>query len=84
MFVYMAYAVAPITVAAPIMQLHLVLRVMFARLLNPQHEVFGGRMLLGTALSFLGAIAISLDTEHVLSLLPLPASVADFARWHWP
>jgi drug/metabolite transporter (DMT)-like permease len=84
MFVYMAYAVAPISVAAPVMQLHLALRVLFARLLNPQHEVFGGRMLLGTALSLLGAIAISLDTEHVLSLLPLPDAVSAFARWHWP
>jgi drug/metabolite transporter (DMT)-like permease len=84
MFVYMAYAVAPISVAAPVMQLHLALRVLFARLLNPQHEVFGGRMLLGTALSLLGAIAISLDTEHVLALLPLPDAVSAFARWHWP
>src|SRR5260370_42063020 len=84
MFVYMAYAVAPISVVAPIMQLHLALRVVFARLLNPQHEVFGGRMLLGTALSLLGAIAISLDTEHVLSLLPLPEAVVAFARLHWP
>jgi drug/metabolite transporter (DMT)-like permease len=84
MFVYMAFAVAPISVALPVMQLHLVLRVLFARLLNPQHEVFGGRMLLGTALSLLGALAISLDTEHVLALLPLPESMAAFARWHWP
>ncbi len=84
MFVYMAYAVAPISVVLPVMQLHLVLRVLFARLLNPHHEVFGGRVLLGTALSLLGAIAISLDTEHVLLLLPLPDAVSAFARWHWP
>jgi hypothetical protein len=58
--------------------------VLFARLLNPHHEVFGGRVLLGTALSLLGAIAISLDTEHVLLLLPLPDAVSAFARWHWP
>jgi uncharacterized membrane protein len=84
MFVYMAYAVAPISVVTPIMQLHLALRIVFARLLNPQHEIFGGRMLLGTALSILGAVAISLDTELLLSLLPLPASIVAFARWHWP
>jgi uncharacterized membrane protein len=83
-FLYMAYAVAPISVVAPIMQLHLALRIMFARLLNPQHEIFGGRMLLGTGLSLLGAVAISLDTELLLSLLPLPASIVAFVRWHWP
>jgi uncharacterized membrane protein len=84
MFVYMAYVVAPISVVAPIMQLHLALRIVFARVLNPQYEIFGGRMLLGTGLSLLGAVAISLDTEHLLSLLPLPAPIAAFARWHWP
>ena len=68
----------------PILQLHLALRVIFSRMLNPHHEIFGGRMLLGTALSLLGAVTLSLDTEFVLSLIPLPASLAALARWHWP
>ena len=84
MFIYMAYAVAPISVVTPVLQLHHALRLIFARLLNPHHEIFGGRMILGTALSLLGAVALSLDTEFVLSLMPLPDSVAAFARWHWP
>ena len=42
MFIYMAYAVAPISVVTPILQLHLVLRLVFARVLNPHHEIFGG------------------------------------------
>ena len=66
MFIYMAYAVAPISVVTPILQLHLVLRLVFSRVLNPHHEIFGGRMVLGTALSVLGAVALSLDVEHVL------------------
>jgi uncharacterized membrane protein len=84
MFIYMAYAVAPISVVTPVLQLHHALRLIFARLLNPHHEIFGGRMILGTALSLLGAVALSLDTEFLLSLVPLPESVAAFARWHWP
>ena len=84
MFIYMAYAIAPISVVTPILQLHHVLRVVFARLLNPHHEAFGGRMILGTALSLLGAVILSLDTELVLSILPLPGPVASIARWQWP
>lgn len=84
MFIYMAYAVAPISVVTPILQLHLVLRLAFSRALNPHHEIFGGRMVLGTSLSVLGAIALSLDVEHVLAWVPLPPTIAAFARWHWP
>ena len=84
MFIYMAYAVAPLSVVTPILQLHLVLRLVFSRALNPHHEIFGGRMVLGTALSVLGAVALSLDVEHVLALVPLPPAIAAFARWHWP
>jgi uncharacterized membrane protein len=84
MFIYMAYAVAPVSVVTPVLQLHHALRLIFARLLNPHHEVFGGRMILGTALCLLGAVALSLDTEFLLALVPLPPSVAALARWHWP
>ena len=82
MFIYMAYAVAPLTVVTPVLQLHHLLRLAFSRLLNPHHEIFGGRMILATALSLLGAVALSLDVEYVLSFMPLPDSVAAFARWH--
>jgi drug/metabolite transporter (DMT)-like permease len=84
MFIYMAYAVAPLTVVTPVLQLHHLLRLVFSRLLNPHHEIFGGRMILATVLSLLGAVALSLDVEHVLAFVPLPESVAAFARWHWP
>jgi drug/metabolite transporter (DMT)-like permease len=84
MFIYMAYAVAPLSVVTPVLQLHHLLRLVFSRLLNPHHEIFGGRMILATALSLAGAVALSLDVEHVLALVPLPESVAAFARWHWP
>jgi drug/metabolite transporter (DMT)-like permease len=84
MFIYMAYAVAPVSVVTPVLQLHHALRLVFARLLNPHHEIFGGRMVLATALSLIGAALLSLDVEHVLALVPLPPSIAAIARWHWP
>jgi uncharacterized membrane protein len=84
MFVYMAFTVAPVSVVMPVLQLHLALRFWLARVLNPQHEIFGGRMLAGTALSLAGALALSLDTELVLSVMSLPEPVADFVRWRWP
>ncbi len=83
MLIYMAYAVAPISVVVPLLQLHLALRFVLARLLNPQHELFGGRMVLGTVLSLAGAVALALDID-LLAQLPLPEPLAGIARWHWP
>jgi drug/metabolite transporter (DMT)-like permease len=84
MFIYMAFTIAPVSVVMPVLQLHLPLRFWLARLLNPQHEFFGGKMLLGTAFSLGGALAISLDTELVLWLVTLPPQLAAVLRWHWP
>ena len=84
MFVYMAFTVAPVSVVMPVLQLHLALRFWLARVLNPQHELFGSKMLLGTAVSLLGALAISLDSEFFLSVVALPPPVAAVVRWHWP
>jgi drug/metabolite transporter (DMT)-like permease len=84
MFVYMAYSLAPVSVVSPILQLQLLFRVYFARLLNPHHEVFGSGMMLGTVLSLIGAVMLSLSTEFLLSLVHLPDGLAALARWHWP
>jgi drug/metabolite transporter (DMT)-like permease len=84
MLIYMAYAVAPLTVVVPIQQLSLVFRYIFARMLTPEHEVFGGKIIAGTGLSLLGAVAISASTDFVLSLLTLPPALVEFVRWEWP
>lgn len=82
MFLYMAMSVAPVTVVAPINRLTIVFRIYFSRLLNPEHEVFGGRVIIGTAISLAGALALSLSSDVVASLLPEP--LASALRWHWP
>jgi uncharacterized membrane protein len=81
MFFYMALVVAPVSVVMPILQLHLVFRFLMARLMNPHHEMFGGMMILATALSMIGAAALSLDPEFVIAHVPLPESIVSILRW---
>jgi drug/metabolite transporter (DMT)-like permease len=79
-FAYMAVAVAPVTLAAPIIALANVFRIYLSRVLNPEHEVFGPEVIWATAISFLGVIALTASTEA----LPLPPAWAAFLAWHWP
>ena len=81
---YMALAIAPVTVVTPIQRLSLLFRLWFSRLINPQHEVFGGRMIAATFLSLAGALTLSVSTEVVQSLLPLPDWAARVLNWRWP
>jgi drug/metabolite transporter (DMT)-like permease len=80
-FFYMALAVAPVSVVMPILQLHLVFRYVLARLLNPHHEVFGGMMIMATAISIIGAAALALDPEFLIGNVTLPAFVIALLRW---
>ena len=69
---YLALAVAPATVVMPIIRLSLLFRLYFSRLVNPHHEEFGGRVIVATIVSLVGVLALSVSTEFVQSLLPLP------------
>ena len=71
MFRYMSLAVAPVSVVVPIQRLSAVFRILFAWLLNRDHEIINRRVLLGFAVSFGGAMALSLSTEFVVALLPV-------------
>jgi len=84
MFLYMAFTVAPVSVVSPIQRISMVFRIYFGWLLNPHHEVFGGKVYLGTVVSLAGALALSLSTEVVLTHVPLPDWAAAIARWQWP
>jgi uncharacterized membrane protein len=83
-FRYMALSVAPVTVVTPILRLSLIFRFLFSWLINREHEIFGGRAVAGTLVSLLGALALSISTEFVLTLVPLPDFVVAIARWQWP
>jgi drug/metabolite transporter (DMT)-like permease len=84
MFLYMAMSIAPVTVVSPINRLSILFRLFFSRLLNPQHEVFGGSVVLATVVSLLGALALTMSTELAQSLLPLPDNVVALLNWRWP
>lgn len=81
---YLALALAPVTVVAPILRTSIVFRVLFGWIVNRDHEVFGLGMVIGLAVSLVGAVALTLDTEFVLSFLPLPDFAIEAAQWHWP
>jgi drug/metabolite transporter (DMT)-like permease len=81
-FLYAAVAVAPIMFVMPLMQLALVFRIIFAMWLNPEHEVFGYKVIVGSAISVLGACAISVDTDAILGALGLEGGAARLLRWH--
>ena len=81
---YLALAVAPATVVMPIIRLSLLFRLYFSRLVNPHHEEFGGRVIVATIASLFGVLALSVSTEFVQSLLPLPDWAADILNWRWP
>lgn len=80
---YMALAVAPVTVVAPIQRLSLVFRILFGWIMNREHEVFGARLILGTLVSLVGAALLSLSVEAVASLPFMPAWMKAGAAWTW-
>jgi uncharacterized membrane protein len=84
LFIYMAMSLAPVTVVSPINRLSILFRLSFSRLINPQHEVFGGKVVLGTIVSLAGAVVLSLSIDSVQSWLPLPDAILPLLRWHWP
>lgn len=84
MFLYMGFALAPVSVVSPIQRISIVFRIYFGLWLNPHHEVFGGKLYLGTIVSLLGAFALSISTELVLAHVPLPDWAVAIARWQWP
>ncbi len=80
---YMALAVAPVSVVTPIQRLSMVFRIYFGAWLNPHHEVFGSRVIAGTAISLAGAVALSVSIDGILQALPLPAGVISIIGWTW-
>ena len=84
LFRYMALAVAPVSVVVPVQRLSVVFRVIFSWMLNREHEVITFWVIAGIFISFLGALALTISTEFILQLVPLPDAIAEIARWRWP
>jgi drug/metabolite transporter (DMT)-like permease len=80
-FFYSAVAVAPIMLVMPVLQSALVFRLIFARWLNPTHEVFGAQVIIGAAISIIGACTVSVDTNTILEALGVPETLGHLLRW---
>lgn len=80
---YMALAIAPVTVVAPIQRLSLVFRIIFGWIMNREHEVFNPQLILGTLVSLIGAALLSLSVEAVASMPFMPAWAKAAAAWTW-
>jgi uncharacterized membrane protein len=83
LFRYMALAIAPVSVVSPIQRLSMIFRIYLSAWINPHHEIFGGRIIAGTLISFLGAITLSLSANDIVRALPLPPALMSFMSWSW-
>jgi drug/metabolite transporter (DMT)-like permease len=81
---YMALALAPVTVVAPIQQTSVVFRIIFAWFVNREHEVFDLQVVIGILISLVGTVGIALGADFIFEYLPLPPAVVEFAQWQWP
>jgi uncharacterized membrane protein len=80
-FLYAAVAVAPIMVVIPMLQSTLIFRLFFGMWLNPEHEVFGLTIIIGSVVSIIGACAVAIDTAIVVDVLHIPEGLANLLQW---
>ncbi len=81
---FMALAVAPVSIVAPIQQTSNIFQMLFAWLINRQHEAFGPWVIAGIIFSMLGAICVSISLEPILNALDLPPDLHRILSWRWP
>jgi drug/metabolite transporter (DMT)-like permease len=80
-FFFCAIAVAPVLLVMPLLQTSLAFRLLFSTWLSPHHEVFGPLVLSGAAISILGALIVSIDSECILTALRAPDAIARVLLW---
>jgi len=82
-FFFSAVAVAPIMLVSPLLQFSLLFRLLFSKLFNPHHEIFGWLVGAGVITSMLGSLAVAVDTDTILRFLTLPDWLAAALRWRF-
>jgi uncharacterized membrane protein len=83
-FLYLAMAIAPVSVVQPLMRFSTLFRTLFSWLLNRDHESFELGLLVAIAISLVGALALTLDPAFVVRALAAPPGLADALVWRWP
>ncbi len=81
---YMALALVPVIIVAPILRLQSLFRIYFSWLLTRDYEVFDRNVIVGTLISVVGAVLITLPPELVAAWLPLPGWMRSILAWRWP
>ena len=84
MFRYMALTIAPVSVVAPIMRIQAIFRIYFSWILTRNHEVFDKNVIIGTVISVVGAILLTLQTDLLINLFHPSAEIRQLLQWHWP
>jgi drug/metabolite transporter (DMT)-like permease len=83
-FMYLAMAIAPVTVVQPLMRFASVFATLFSWILNRDYEIFDAGVLSAIGVSMLGAVALSLDAGMLVRWLDAPPWLATAALWSWP
>jgi len=82
---YMALALIPVTIVAPILRIQSLFRIYFSWLITRDYEVFGRGVILGTIVSVAGAALITLQPQVLASLFPsMPDWLHTALAWRWP
>jgi uncharacterized membrane protein len=81
---YMALALAPVSIVAPMMRLTSIFRFYFSWLINREYESFNNGVFIGTVVSLIGAVVLTVSPDFVLSLLPASEAMKTFLNWRWP
>ncbi len=81
---FAALLFVPVSVMTTLQRLSSLFRIYFAWIINREHEVFDGGVIVATVVSMIGAIALSISTDVFLSLAAWPAWLESLARWRWP
>jgi drug/metabolite transporter (DMT)-like permease len=84
LFVFMALSLAPVTVVQPIQRTALLFRVGFSWMINREHEIIGLSVLIAVGLSMIGVLAVTIDSETLVALVPMPTGLAEVLQWRWP
>jgi len=81
---YIALALVPVSIVAPMMRLTSIFRFYFSWLINREYERFSNGVFVGTIVSLIGAVILTVSADFVQSLLPRSEWLAAFLKWRWP
>jgi drug/metabolite transporter (DMT)-like permease len=83
-FLYLAMAIAPVTLVQPLMRFTNVFVTLFAWFFNRNYEIFDAAVLGAIGISLIGGLALALDPAWVSRMIDAPPWLAGALAWTWP